>query len=366
MTDRDPDIGAVLDDLQPPPHRPDFWSDLDMKLAEIGPLADPGAEPDRHEQADDLVAPPVVPLTGAGIEQRRDRRRALVLSGLVAAVLVLVVAVTYGIDRLDRDAVDDRAVATEGSPSSDATAGGDGADPFDIPTTTFVDRPVPDEDLALVENLVLQFLEAIAAGDVDAAAAFVGPVSEQRADEELGGLDALLREAAEGLGAWTAAEGRGVSSVGLEAGLVVVVLEGDLVVEGMPEHRVTALPVRRTESPDRDHFDVPGGWAVEPWADDVESPIVEITTPDIDEEERAVVPFGSIEIEYQVVPRPDGEEVTTWESIDGDAYPPVVVSRPMPIRSVNGAMDDRSVLAFVAWEQGDVVGASAFRIDRPG
>jgi hypothetical protein len=216
---------------------------------------------------------------------------------------------------------------------------------------------VPDVELAEVERLVLAFLDAISVGDVEAAAAMVGPVSEQHADEELGGLLDLLRVSAEGHGAWSSAEVREVTTVGVEPGLAVVVLEGTLRLEGTLEHRIAAFPVRRAESADT--------WFVEPWADDIDAPMVEIAAPDIDEEERTVLPVGVTEIEYRIDPAPTGEPATVWDAIEGEPGPPIVTSEPMPVGGSYGGFDDRSVLVLLAWEQGPTVGATAFRIDRP-
>lgn len=349
MTDRDPVIVAVLDRSDPPQHRAGFWADLDARLADLGPPAAPdGRGPIPGRDAEDAEPVPVVPLTEAEIEERRAGRRALVLSGFVAAAVLLVVGLTYGVDLLDDRSIDSPANAAGSSGNDEAGA---------FSTTTYLTRSVPDAELAEAERLVLAFLDAIAAGDVEVAAAMVGPVSEQHADEELGGLLDLLRVSAEGHGAWSSAEDREVTTVGVEPGLAVVVLEGTLSLEGTLEHRIAAFPVRRAEAADT--------WLVEPWADDIEAPIVEITAPDIDEEERTVLPVGVTEVEYRIDPAPTGEPATVWEAMDGEPYPPDVTSEPLSVSSGHNAVGDRSVVVLVAWEQGPTVGATAFRIDRP-
>ncbi len=92
------------------------------------------------------------------------------------------------------------------------------------------------------------WVAAVAAGDLDAAAALLAPGSLAYVDER-GGLAVFATELAEGWGAWDGADGRRVWPVsgrfphGTEA--TAVVFAGTVSQEGMTEHRAVALVVER-------------------------------------------------------------------------------------------------------------------------
>ena len=124
------------------------------------------------------------------------------------------------------------------------------------PTTTAPGKPVSDADRAQAAAAVVTFVDALGAGDVERAAAILGPVSIANA-ASAGGVAALLRQSTEGHGAWIGASDRTVTAAGAAPDVAVVVLQGTLQVEGMTERRVAAFPVARS-APDQP-------WLVEPW-----------------------------------------------------------------------------------------------------
>ena len=176
------------------------------------------------------------------------------------------------------------------------------------PTTTRANQSgvVSTEDLDAAKQVVLRFVDALGKGDVAAAADVVGPVSEEHAGDA-GGLQSMLQQSTEGHGAWRSAEGRTVTPVGIEPGIVAVVLEGTLRVEGSIEHRIAVFPARKAESA--------SAWFVEPWAYEIPSPPLRITDPTVDAEEIAA---PALPLEVTVAIRDAGSVWTVF-----DAQPPV-------------------------------------------
>ena len=174
------------------------------------------------------------------------------------------------------------------------------------PTTSSPNQTVPAADLDAAKQVVLQFVEALGKGDITAAANVVGPVSEEQTNDA-GGLRSMLQQSTEGHGAWRSAEGRTVTAIGVEPGIVAVVLEGTLHVEGTTEHRVAVFPARKAESAN--------AWFVEPWAYEIPSAPLRVTTPTVDPEEFATVkPPLEVTVETS-------DAGTVWMSFD--AQPPV-------------------------------------------
>ena len=117
----------------------------------------------------------------------------------------------------------------------------------------------------------------------------------------------LLQASTEGHGAWGRSADRAVTSVGIDPGLVVVVLEGTLQIEGMTERRVAAFPVRRAQSE--------GAWFIEPWAFDIGADLstLQVVDPTVDTEEYAIVdPAQPFQVTVAVA-----TGGTTWASFDG-------------------------------------------------
>jgi len=276
---------------------------------------------------------------------------------------------------------------SDGTASPDTTAPSPATSGVDTTATTGVTGPtdttdsptpgstlVPGDEVAAAADRVTGFLDALGAGDVEGAATFVGPVSEERA-AAAGGLESLLRQSVEGHGAWSAAADRTVTAVAIDRGLVAVQLEGTLSVEGRTEHRVEVFPVRRAESA--------GAWFVEPWAYDLAagSPI-EFEAPSVDDEERATTD-PAVPLAVTVRPAADGTltvlfDAVTPVTVDVTAGEPATVEAPQAgvesvivvLRSgtdvaargfVTGAGGDvrptepaaYAEAAFTAWLQGD-------------
>jgi hypothetical protein len=295
---RDPVVTRALATIPVPDHAPDFWDRLDVALraqdpepeaeAEtpdplVAPEADAEAEmdaaaeaeaPDAAAEAPELVvvpataasvfaddtAPGAAPGTGAEpvvadveldaapVTVPAARRwggrvaRALVAAAAVVAVAVVGVLVA----RRDDTGPDlsDRTVPT--------VDGGTG--------TTTAPPDVTPADETPQGRAVVGFVDALGRGDIDAAAALLGPRSDAFLVAQSGSVDAFLREATEGLGAWSASPDRTVSLIEDAGGASVVVLEGTVSPEGMTEHRRWAVPVVHAESAD--------AWFVDPWAFD--------------------------------------------------------------------------------------------------
>jgi hypothetical protein len=163
--------------------------------------------------------------------------------------------------------------------------------PSVVSSTTVAVSSVPAEELTQAEQAAVTFVDSLGRGDLDAAAAVVGPTSLQQTNTA-GGLRSLLQQSTEGHGAWIGTRDRVVMPVGITLGLVVDVLEGTLQVEGNTEHRVAAFPVRKAES---------GVWLVEPWAREIgATPPLIIRSPEIDAEDQArVASTGPVEVRVE-------------------------------------------------------------------
>jgi hypothetical protein len=237
--------------------------------------------------------------------------------------------------------------ATTGS-SSTVTTGSTTTAPASTSTTVPANAGVSAEDLDRAEHVVLTFVDSLGAGDLDAAGAVVGPVSEERA-AAAGGLRSLLQTSTEGHGAWRAVTDRTVTSIAVEPGLVVVVLEGTLRVEGTTEHRVAAFAARKAESA--------GAWFAEPWAYDLAAdPPMAITNPHVDAEEIARVAAGA---DLQVTAAV-GAPGTVWASFDA--------ARPTPKEASNdgtvtfSARASEVDLVTLVFHAGPTLYATAFRV----
>ncbi len=341
---RDPVIGSALDHLAIPEHHDAFWDDFfsDLhRLDTVHPPGDAGRLPVADAPAgagSDQLAPVVSldELRPTPPDERRVSWR--VLAGVAASIIVL--AVTVGIGHLQSTAPSAPVVADQTPTASD---GGTGSV---APTTTGV-PPVDAAGQDEAAQRVLGFLDALGRGDTATAASFVGPISEQRA-EAAGGMDSMLTTSTEGLGAWAAAD-PALSPFAVAPGLVVVVLEGDLDVEGTTEHRVTAIPVRKAESV--------GAWFVEPWAYDLAGdPPVQIVVPDIDAQGRATLGTG----DERVVEASTPASGTAWLTTSGG------VRASVDVAATGGSATWRLMpttgIVVVTYVDGPVLAARSFRV----
>jgi hypothetical protein len=234
--------------------------------------------------------------------------------------------------------------------SSSTTAPASTSTALPVPTSTAKpqDPGMSRDDLARAEQAVVTFVDSLGAGDVDAAAAVVGPVSEERANQA-GGLRSMLQTSTEGHGAWRSAADRTVTPIAVGPGLAMVVLEGTLRVEGSTEHRVVVFPARRAESA--------GAWFAEPWAYDLASdPPLSIISPTVDAEERAALAPGT-ELEVAAAARASG---TVWASFDAARAGAKEVSSGGTVRFAPDAPG--SHLVAVLFQSGPTLYASGFRV----
>ena len=221
--DRDPYVARMVAAQPVPDHGPDFWRSLEERMA-----------------ADDGESDVVTPRATA-----RIRRVAL-----AAAALVLVVG-----------AVAVRQLGDDKSPvvADDSSA-----------TTTIA----PSADASRAINTVEDFIDALGSGDITAAALLLGPRSEEYLVATTGSVDAFLREAETGYGAWASSTDRQLSAVAVRGPASSSSLSRALIpVRGSPKSRADAFPVRHAESAD--------AWFVEPWAFDPDTGgRIELVAPD--------------------------------------------------------------------------------------
>jgi hypothetical protein len=215
------------------------------------------------------------------------------------------------------------------------------------PTTTAPGAGVPAADLDEAKRVVTAFVDSLGKGDLDGAAATVGPISEQQA-EAAGGLRSMLQQSTEGHGAWIGATDRTVTAIGIDHGLVVVVLEGTLQVEGSTEHRVAAFPVRRAESAKV--------WFVEPWAHEIaQTPPLLVRSPSVDP-----LDYAKAELDEPVDVRVETALVgSIWFSFDDGAPDEVTVEAGPRSTSRSASAKERVVILF---ESGPTLYATAFRL----
>ncbi|HUP71954.1 MAG TPA: hypothetical protein VM282_02795 [Acidimicrobiales bacterium] len=217
-----------------------------------------------------------------------------------------------------------------------------------VPTTTVPNQsgPVTPADLTAAERAVLTFVESLGRGDLDAAADVVGPVSEERTNAA-GGLRSMLQQSTEGHGTWLAATDRTVTSIGVDLGLVAVVLEGTLMVEGTVEHRVAVFPVRKAE--------LAATWFIEPWAYDIQSggPF-RISKPIVDAEEWAT---AGTPLDVTIETDAAG---TAWTSFD--AQPPIKTTLSQAGSSTVRPPTGTANLVMVLFQSGPTLYGSGFRV----
>lgn len=221
-------VARALRSITVPDHGPGFWDELAERIA---------------------GAPPV-----AGVHRLEPTRAARPLRvPAVAAVLAAVVGLAGLLATRDGGhdpgGVADRATTTTETRDSATTA---------APTTTTTTAGQPVES---PEEAVLAWIDAVADGDVDAAAARTGPRTRGAIEGRGGSLEQYLTVAQEGYGAWAAVDDPMVTELTLGdvdgESVGVVVLSGERPSEGQVEERHDALPVVLADD---------GRWLVEPAA----------------------------------------------------------------------------------------------------
>lgn len=236
---RDRVVETALRLLPIPDHQPGFWDRLDARLAEEAPTrtAPPPAAPAVEEPADpDTAAVPIVALEPElrVIPAAMRRPSNLVLSALAVAAAVVVVVAGSALlrSRTGGEAPDEHA-----DPKATALQAPEAADPEPPGPLVATDDPEA--------QVVVDWVQALAAGDVDTAWSLLGPGSQAR----WGSRDAFAAERtafAEGYGAWAAGTADQVLVTPLVDGsLAVVTLVGVIDQEGARQARADAFPIRR-------------------------------------------------------------------------------------------------------------------------
>lgn len=223
QSDRDPVVAQALDEVATPDHLPGFWEDLDAALDQDG-----GDTTSR-----------VVRMSG---RSRSSRRRFVLPAAAAAAVLALLAVVTTTQDG-DNTV---RVVPTDRTPEPTTAPATSTAPPTtvaDSPGATKTGRSTPD-------GAVIAWLEALGAGQIDAATALVGPRTEAYYQALGGNVRGAMVESQEGSGAWADTPDRSTTEVdlgsvdGLE--MTVVVVMGTRSGEGGGGYRTDAIPVTRS------------------------------------------------------------------------------------------------------------------------
>jgi hypothetical protein len=272
--ERDPLVADALGAIEVPDHAPGFWERLDAATApealdvtapEAPDVTAPEAPDVTAPEAPDVTAPeapdvtatvfldepaevaptavPDVMLEPEAASESWRRRWARGAARVLVAAAAVAVFVGAGVV-LARDVGD---VGPDLSDRTTATT--------ELGSTTTTTAAAPG--LVPEEQVVVDFVDALGRGDIDRAAALLGPRSEQYLVAQNGSVDAFLGEAAEGYGAWSTSTDRNVTLVD---GIDVVLLEGTVSVEGSSEYRRLAIPVAHAVSAD--------AWFVDPWAFD--------------------------------------------------------------------------------------------------
>ena len=342
--DRDPHVAALLASVDVPDHRPGFWEGLRHRLdddaapATATVSASAGQEHDDHDHhhrddhedpfgpqghghEHDLVEP---------LRPRSNLRRVVSIAAVIAAVTL-----TASVVRQRQDAADRLRIA--GPPDAKATTP---SPPSSAPSTGAT-APPP-------EVAVLDWLDAVGAGDTRAAAALTGPSSQAYVSSLGANLEGFLTEAGEGYGAWSTSPDRRTTEIdlGTEGGITraVVVVSGTWTGEGTDGFRADALPVVRTAD---------GPWLVEPWAFAPDAGgRLELVSPEPGEEGPGGLPPDGV---IEVTAPGDGDFAFSLD--DGE------VVRVAGRRAAAGAstarfdppgeMPSRSHLAVVAYLDGD-------------
>lgn len=278
--DRDPIVARALRRLEVPEHAPDFWDRLERRLA-TDPDATAEADAGGDGRVDGDEASLVVALHPRPRPGPSHRGRFLAVA---AALLVMMAAAALVLSNRNH-----RVDVGPAGPASTLNS--------EVPP----DAPSSPSESATV---VLEFLDALANGDIRGAAARIGPSSETYLEAIAGSTERFLQQAGEDDGPWTGpiwaiTSDRTTTTVELRPGEAVVVVSGTFsAMEGVAERRHGAFPVRYMESA--------GAWVVEPWAfDPTTGGRIELRSPS-----------GSVHDRIEIAAPADG---TAWLSIDSAA-----------------------------------------------
>lgn len=243
MTDDEPIepdvlIQTALRLLPVPDHEPDFWARLEQALdaeprRSIAHTSSGDEQGSATGTTDVVPVVEVVPSPVAGVVPAAMRRRSnLVLSGLAvaAAVAVVVAGASLVRSRVEDDPLDDESPAEADDDAGSTSAG---AAPLAAPA---------DEPAAAA---VVEWIDAVAAGEMEAAWELLGPES-QTYWGSFGDFAAEHTRFAERYGAWRVADPRFLLTP-LESAsgqLVLVTLVGAVPQEGTASPWTDTFPVR--------------------------------------------------------------------------------------------------------------------------
>jgi hypothetical protein len=353
--ERDVVVAQALAGVTAPEHSPGFWDRLEDEMRRREPeqpvavppvtgvsvFADDGPD---APQVQDVVLE-VTPAHERAT-RRWGRRGA---RALLAAAAVAVVAVAGVIVAQRDDTGPD--LSDETLPTASVPGTGESTQP----TTSGAPTSTPQDEVSPAEQVVLDFVDALGRGDIDAAAALVGPRSEAYLVAQSGSVDSFLQEATEGFGAWSASPDRSVTLVEDMGGASVVVLEGTVQQEGQTSHRIDAFPVVHAVSAD--------AWFVDMWAFDpaIEDQRLEVVAPPPADDGGVVLAPGDV---MQVAVATPG---TVYYSVDGAAPDEVETTGPaQPVASwqvPDDAPDGAVVVVAYQSESGSTYTAQAFAVN---
>ena len=280
--EHDPFIARALAGIDVPEHAPGFWEELERRLevtdiAAEGSVASPTTEADPEVGAD-TTEPPAAASTAdlptiADLylpEWMQAARKPRIWFSAVAAAAIIVLLVTTVFFSDDDDNPE---VAVEATTSSE---------PDDDPVTTVATTAATTTsteapELASPDTVVTDWLDAVAAGDIDTAAALTGPRSTAHVGSlgEGASIEGLIEESAEGYGGLSAAADLEVHQYPLgsfEFGEVTLVaVSGTHSGEGTDGARQTVVIPVVTDD---------GGSVVEPWAFGPDGDRFDVTQPE--------------------------------------------------------------------------------------
>jgi hypothetical protein len=218
------------------------------------------------------------------------------------------------------------------------------------PPVTAAAKPRP-------ETAVARWLEALGAGNLEAAASLTGPRTVAYLDALGSDLEEYLTVAAEGYGAWAASPDRSTTEVdlgGVEGRpIAVVVVSGTRRSEGFTELRTDALPVVQSED---------GTWLVEPVAfDPAVGGRLEITSPRVGEAGSGELPPDGV-----IEARAPGDGTFFFSLEDGEVVEVTGVDDNGGVRAVwdpPGELATHTQLLVVAYVDDETVAAVAATFD---